>query len=257
MKWPVVPGRYRVGNPESPVAVCTLKDVDLEVGGAAICGPCMTENIGIEKVVKNVISNPNIRFLVLCGNEPRGHFVGQALRCLKENGVDEGNRIIGASGAMPFVKNLSKDEIERFRNQVEIIDMIGVTDTERINGVVEECIRKNPGPFRGAAGVRDVPEVEADFDHEREIKLDEKGWFTISVDRTRNLIVVEHYMGYGKDAGLNCRIVGRTVEEIAGTIVKMGLISDLYHAAYLGKELQKAEMALRTGKRYEQDRKIF
>ncbi len=63
-EWPVITGDYIVGDPESPVAVATLASHIEEIpsaAGAAIAGPCKTENLGIEKVVANIISNPNIR----------------------------------------------------------------------------------------------------------------------------------------------------------------------------------------------------
>ena len=64
--WPVISGDYIVGDPESPVAVTTLAShIEAELSGAAIAGPCKTENLGVEKVVANIISNPNIRFLIL------------------------------------------------------------------------------------------------------------------------------------------------------------------------------------------------
>ena len=75
-EWPVITGDYIVGDPESPVAVATLASHIEEIpsaAGAAIAGPCKTENLGIEKVVANIISNPNIRYLMLCGAEVMGH----------------------------------------------------------------------------------------------------------------------------------------------------------------------------------------
>jgi len=65
--WPPLPGEFEVGNPENCVAVATCGShmSDFPLGaGAALTGPCKTENIGIEKLVANIISNPNIRFLV-------------------------------------------------------------------------------------------------------------------------------------------------------------------------------------------------
>ena len=48
--WPVISGDYIVGDPESPVAVTTLAShIEGELSGAAIAGPCKTENLGIEK----------------------------------------------------------------------------------------------------------------------------------------------------------------------------------------------------------------
>lgn len=255
MKWPVMPGRYTVNDEKNPVAVCTLKDVDIEIEKAGMYGPCNTENIGIERIIRNVVTNPHIRFLVLCGNEPKGHFVGQALKCLVKDGLEDGRKIVGAQGAMPFLKNATDEEIEQFKKQIEIVDLIGETDLEKITAVVEDCIKRNPGPFNGKIKIKDDV-IEADFDHEKEMVLDKSGWFIISVDKQNNQLIVEHYMEYGKEARLHCKIVGKTVEEIVGTIVKKGLVSDLYHAAYLGKELQKAEIALRKGIEYEQDKKL-
>jgi len=39
--------------------------------------------------------------------------------------------------------------------------------------------------------------------------------------------------------------------------VELGLVSRWDHAAYLGSELTKAEIALRTGKEYIQDKAMF
>ena len=256
-KWPSIPGRYEVGNIDSPVAVCTLKDVDIKIpmDKVAISGICFTENVGIERVIKNLISNPKIRFLVLCGAEPKGHFVGQAFKCIKENGVDNG-KIIGAMGAMPFLKNVTKEEIERFKEQIEIVDLIEVADNAKIEQAIDECLKKNPGAFEDR-GIRvDETETIIASVQENGIKLDSNGWFVINLDREKKRIIAEHYIGYGNEAKLQRRIVGKTPEEIAATITRLGLVSDLYHAAYLGKELQKAEIALKTGKEYEQDKPL-
>jgi len=52
-------------------------------------------------------------------------------------------------------------------------------------------------------------------------------------------------------------IKGKTAEGIYAKIVEMGLITRLEHATYLGSELAKAEIALRTGKEYIQDNQLF
>ena len=85
--WPVVSGDYIVGDPESPVAVTTLASHNEDIpaaAGAAIAGPCKTENLGIEKVVANIISNPNIRFLILCGAEGKDTLLVKVFKhCMK------------------------------------------------------------------------------------------------------------------------------------------------------------------------------
>jgi tetrahydromethanopterin S-methyltransferase subunit A len=91
--WPLITGEYEVGNPENPVAVCTcgshLKGSDLLAAGASLVGPCKTENIGIEKMVANIVSNPNIRYLVVTGMEVKGHITGQAVECFVKDGIDK------------------------------------------------------------------------------------------------------------------------------------------------------------------------
>ena len=150
--WPIVSGEYVVGNPESCVAVVTLGSHGLDEAaieaGAAISGPCHTENLGIEKVVANYISNPNIRFMLVTGSEVQGHITGQCFKALYENGIGDDGGIIGAKGAIPFLENAGQDAISRFQNQiVEVIDLIDVEDTGKISGVVKDCISKDPGAF--------------------------------------------------------------------------------------------------------------
>ena len=139
--WPVISGDYIVGDPESPVAVTTLAShIEGELSGAAIAGPCKTENLGIEKVVANIISNPNIRFLIVTGAEVQGHITGQSIKALYENGADpDKKKITGATGAIPFVENIPLDGIERFQNQLEIIDLIDTEDTGAINAKIKEA----------------------------------------------------------------------------------------------------------------------
>ncbi|CAB3290179.1 Tetrahydromethanopterin S-methyltransferase subunit A [Methanocaldococcus lauensis] len=148
--WPIVSGEYVVGNPESCVGVVTLGSHGLEQAcieaGAAIAGPCHTENLGIEKVVANYISNPNIRFMILCGSEVQGHLTGQCFKALWENGIDDSGQIVGAKGAIPFLENVDKEAVERFRRQiVELIDLIDCEDINKITQAIKECLSKDPG----------------------------------------------------------------------------------------------------------------
>ena len=158
--WPVISGDYIVGDPESPVAVTTLAShIEAELSGAAIAGPCKTENLGIEKVVANIISNPNIRFLILAGAEVQGHITGQSIQALYDNGADpDKKKIIGATGAIPFVENVPLDGIERFQNQLEIIDLIDTEDIGAIQSKINECVEKDPGAVEGEPIVMEVDE---------------------------------------------------------------------------------------------------
>jgi hypothetical protein len=81
-EWPFVPGKYFVVSPSAPVAVTTLGSVDLakEVAGSPPSGLCIvgkveTENIGIEKMIKNILSNPSIRYLIIEGQDARSIYL--------------------------------------------------------------------------------------------------------------------------------------------------------------------------------------
>jgi len=171
--WPVINGDYVVGDPESPVAATTLASHIEQIpvdAGAAIAGPCKTENLGIEKMLANLISNPNIRFLVLCGSEVQGHITGQSIEALHANGVDPDKRkIIDATGAIPFIENIPDEGIERFQQQMEIVSIIDVEDAAAIQSKIKECIEKDPGAFEEEAMVIEVEEGGGEEEEGEEI----------------------------------------------------------------------------------------
>jgi len=147
--WPLITGEYHAGNPESPVAVCTcgshLKHEPIIEAGAGLVGPCKTENIGIEKMVANMVSNPNIRYMIITGMEVKGHVTGQAIDAFLKNGIDKEGKIIDAKGAIPFIQNLTPESIERIRSQVEPVFMIDTEDMGAIGAKIKELIAKDPG----------------------------------------------------------------------------------------------------------------
>lgn len=171
--WPVINGDYVVGDPESPVAAATLASHIEQIpvdAGAAIAGPCKTENLGIEKMLANLISNPNIRFLVLCGSEVQGHITGQSIEALHANGVDpEKRKIVDATGAIPFIENIPDEGIERFQQQMEIVSIIDVEDAAAIQSKIKECIEKDPGAFEEEAMVIKVEEGGGEEEEGEEI----------------------------------------------------------------------------------------
>ncbi|ACL17599.1 tetrahydromethanopterin S-methyltransferase subunit A [Methanosphaerula palustris] len=160
--WPIVQGDFHSGDANSPVAVITMGSHLDEQGicdaGAAICGSCKTENLGLEKVVANVISNPNIRFVLLCGTEVKGHLSGQSLRQLHSSGVDKG-KIVGSEGAIPFIENLDDAAIKRFQEQIEIVNIMESEDLGTIKAKINELKGKDPGAFAGDAMVVEVKEA--------------------------------------------------------------------------------------------------
>ena len=135
--WPFETGDFVVGDVTSPVAVVTLgsnMNEYFENSEVAIAGPLHTENLGIEKMVTNIISNSNLRYLIICGSEVQGHITGKTVEALYENGIDpEKKTILGSPGAIPFVENLPVEAVERFQDQIELISMIDNENVDEID----------------------------------------------------------------------------------------------------------------------------
>jgi len=140
-------GEFTACTPQGCVAVVLLNIQYQPPGDVAIYGPLKTENIGIEKIIANTISNPWIRFLVICGDEIRGHRSGASLIAVHKNGIDPSHRIIDAPGAIPYIENLKEEAIKRFQVQLKIIDLIGEKEKEKIDTIIVECIQKAPPCF--------------------------------------------------------------------------------------------------------------
>jgi tetrahydromethanopterin S-methyltransferase subunit A len=184
--WPPVRGEYVVGNPQARVAVVTLASL-LGIKGASICGPCKTENLGVEKIVANVISNCNIRFLLICGAESRGHLPGETLLALHRNGIDLQGRIVGSRGAIPFIQNLGPEAVKRFQEQIELVDCIGLEDQAEIEGLIE-MYNSLSEPFSEEpflvvtrrAAVREVPFGEGDLSFGSGVVMDAAAWLVVA-----------------------------------------------------------------------------
>ena len=97
------------------------------------------QNLGIERLIENVVANTGIRRVVLCGADTAGkvgHFPGQSLLALVENGVDDKGRIIGAKGKRPVLKNVDPERVARFREQVVVVDRRGVEALGELRAVI-------------------------------------------------------------------------------------------------------------------------
>ena len=116
-------------------------------GGAALSGMLQTENIGIEKMVCNIVANPNIRYLVVGGPESDGHLTGEAMKAFLQNGIDNKRRIIGTNAPVPLLLNLPMEYIDRFRKQLTLVDL-QFQDFETVRTTVRLCIQDKPVKLR-------------------------------------------------------------------------------------------------------------
>jgi tetrahydromethanopterin S-methyltransferase subunit A len=161
-EYPPEEGRYLRGNDYSPAAVVIILTTDAEAippeieklvrtgveAGAALSGTLQTANIGIEKVICNIVANPNIRYLILGGPESGGHKTGDAIKALLKNGVGEKKRIIDTAGLTAVLHNVPDEFISRFREQLTLVDC-QFQDEDVIRKAVWSCFQENPVDFRG------------------------------------------------------------------------------------------------------------
>jgi tetrahydromethanopterin S-methyltransferase subunit A len=162
LAYPPEEGCYLRGNDYSPVAVVVIlrwvrEDTPREIeglvrtaveSGAALAGTLQTENIGIEKIVLNVVANPNIRYVIVFGPESPGHLAGGALLALARNGLDDRKRIIGSESLTPYLFNIEREHVERFRKQITMIDLLNEGAPEVLRQAVVACYQETPTPFR-------------------------------------------------------------------------------------------------------------
>lgn len=162
--YPTEEGRYLRGNDYSPVAVAVVliydsdkipRDIEMLVrtgveAGAALSGTIQTENIGVEKMVCNIIGNPNIRYLVLTGPESPGHSTGEAIISLIKDGIDERKKIRNTGAPTLYLFNLPNEFIERFRKQiVSVVDLLNRGTPDLIRKAVWSCYQETPTEFDG------------------------------------------------------------------------------------------------------------
>ncbi len=92
--------------------------------------------------------------------------------------------------------------------------------------------------------------IKSSYDELKEWHPDPKGYFLIRINPPKKRIEVG-FVTY-KHIIIKA-IYGTYAIEIYNTIIKHNLITRLEHAAYLGKELYKAELALKYNKEYRQE----
>jgi len=258
--WPPLPGDYQVIRFQAPVAVCTLNSdhmikelSDTNIEGLFIVGSLHTENLGIEHLIRNTLANPHIRFLIICGEDTRkaiGHLPGKSLIALIENGINDKMRIIDAKGKRPLLKNIAPEHVEAFRKQVQVIDQIGEIDVAALRNLIVAAALGDPGPFADAPA--DVMMIPIEVAKESgKLVLDPAGYFVVYPDRSHQRLVLEHYNNKGV---LDRMFTAISAAALYTSVIEAELISRLDHAAYLGRELARAEHALQSGDNYVQDR---
>ena len=110
------------------------------------------------------------------------------------------------------------------------------------------------GHWRNIRVLAEVLVIEASYDRIKDWEMDPRGYFLIKVDREMNLIRVA-FCALPGDV-MQTEITGTNALDIVNTLIREDMVSTLQHAADMGVELHKAELALQHGLEYVQDQAL-
>lgn len=128
------------------IALCTLSSLNLltQISAdrylmkkIALVGRLLSENRGIDAIIKYSARNKNLKHIVICGVDTRGHLAGHALLSLYRNGIDLEGRILNSKSPRPQI-TISRGDVENFRKRVCIYDLLGVTNLDNIKEYVDK-----------------------------------------------------------------------------------------------------------------------
>ncbi|MEA2098455.1 MAG: thymidylate synthase [Patescibacteria group bacterium] len=149
INWPVYKDKMLIlGNPNSQVAICTLwtdkefmtRKLDLEK--VSVIGNLYSPKRGISFLIRNILANPKIRYLIVCGLDTSKS--GQVLVDLAANGFEKiedkkNNRIywrVISNTENRIDIEIEEEAIEDFRKGVEIIDLRQEKDYNEIKKII-------------------------------------------------------------------------------------------------------------------------
>ncbi|WP_292425924.1 tetrahydromethanopterin S-methyltransferase subunit A [Methanoregula sp.] len=228
--WPLVKGDFHSGDANSCVAVVTfgshLDEEGICAAGAAMCGSCKTENLGLEKVIANYIANPNIRFMLCCGTEVKGHLAGQTMIALHKGGVKDG-RVVGAEGAIPFIENLNDAAIKRFQEQIEVVNIMESEDLAAIKAKMNELKARDPGAFAADAIVVEVKEAAGGAEEAGGVVAPISGEIAIITARMKVIEKMVTDIGY-RDKFASGVYAGKIEGLMIGLIVSFALLGFMW-----------------------------
>ena len=141
--------------------------------------------------------------------------------------------------------DVEEDQLKRLMSAAEScpVNAIGISEPDGKVIVSKEIQEDQQGQ-----------EIRAEYDDLNEFKMDTKGYFLIRTNEKTKEIEVAFCPELNV---IKVKIVGKKPLEIYQTIIKQGLVSRLDHAAYLGRELQKAYIALQKKIPYVQDDELI
>lgn len=138
-----IPEESYIGNTNSSIAICTLSSIELLkkisnselLSHISIAGRLLSENKGIDSIIKYVNQNKKIKTIIICGKEVWGHRAGHSLIELHKNGIDNYGRIINSTSPNPIL-TVTKSEINYFQNEIKLVNIINETNFDIIKKFV-------------------------------------------------------------------------------------------------------------------------
>lgn len=256
-KWPFIPGRYLVINDTAPVIV-VMPDNDgladtlsaLSVQGLCMVSPVCRSVSDVEKLTRNVEANLAVHCIILAGGEEDKDYPAVEALCAifgDDEGISEKARRI-AHGARGKLKAF---DFAALQKRVNVVNMLDCVEVDKIvAGVIKhgsDGQRPDAGfVVQGHDTTLGVQRVIAPTSISHEYQRDPAGRFIIGT--AKNAIVVEHYNSKGELLRL---IQGDSARDLSIMLIRNGWVSRLDHAAYLGRELALAEIAIQQGTSYE------
>ena len=133
-------------------------------------------------------------------------------------------RVLESAAWRPVLNNLTLPDVARFREQIEFVNMIGVTAVDKIVDAAREAAKKpktalssrtlsNSDKFASRVGRLHARAPKT-------LRLDKAGFFVVLPQAATGLIICEHYENNGRLAHV---IEGRQGAVIAATVIEQGL----------------------------------
>ena len=256
-KWPFIAGPYYVLDDTAPVIVVMPDNEELAgtLAALSVRGLCMISSncqsaSDVEKLIRNVEANLAVHCIVLVGGvEGKDYPALEALSAIfdDDESISEKARRI-AHGARGKLKAF---DFAALKKRVNVVNMLDCVDLDRIvAGVIKhgtEGHRPDAGfVVQGHDTTLGVQRVIAPTSISHDYQHDKAGKYIIGTDK--DSIVVEHYNSKGELLRL---IQGKSARDICIMLIRNGWVSRLDHAAYLGRELTLAEIAVQQGVAYE------
>jgi len=140
--WPIYSKNNLIlGDLKSEVAIITLwtptKQITEKLDKNLFCvaGQLYSKS-GINYIIRNILANPSIHYLIICGQDLSGS--GKALLNFFKKGIDENYNIIGSDFAL-IHKEIPRQALELIRKNVQIKDLIDIKEIEKINQELKFC----------------------------------------------------------------------------------------------------------------------